>query len=117
MVKILLVTSVLCFSVVSGFGQKEVCTTLAGCLDELKINPPRSSVHYRVAEIALQRRDLVQAANEFRTALIGDLQPKWIEVWSHLELGKIFDMTGQRDRALNEYRLAQQTGDDTGGAL
>jgi len=45
------------------------------------------------------------------------LDPKWIEVWSHLELGKIFDVSGQRDRALNEYQRALQTNDNTQGAL
>jgi hypothetical protein len=29
-------------------------------------------------------------------------------VWSHVNLGKIFDVTGQRDRALNEYRMAHE---------
>jgi hypothetical protein len=32
-------------------------------------------------------------------------------------LGKIFDTTGQRERAVNEYRQAIQTGDPTQGAL
>ena len=54
---------------------------------------------------------------EFRRGLDGDLDPKWIEVWSHLQLGKIFDVTGQRDRALNEYQRALQTNDNTQGAL
>jgi hypothetical protein len=54
---------------------------------------------------------------EYRRALDGDLDPKWIEVWSHLSLGMIFDMTGQRDRALNEYQRALQTNDNTQGAL
>jgi len=36
---------------------------------------------------------------------------------SHLQLGKIFDVTGQRDRAVNEYRQALQTNDNTQGAL
>ena len=46
----------------------------------------------------------------------GDLQPKWIEVWSHIYLGKIFDISGQRDRAVNEYTQAQRTRDNTQGA-
>ena len=57
-----------------------------------------------------------QAANEFREALTGDLDPKWTEVWSHINLGKIFDITGQRERAVNEYNLAIRTKDDTQGA-
>jgi hypothetical protein len=32
-------------------------------------------------------------------------------------LGKIFDMTGQRERAVNEYRQALQTQDNTLGAM
>jgi len=32
-------------------------------------------------------------------------------------LGKIFDLTSQRDRAVNEYRLAAQTNDNSQGAV
>jgi hypothetical protein len=32
-------------------------------------------------------------------------------------LGKIYDLTGQRDRAVAEYRLAVQTNDNTQGAV
>ena len=49
-------------------------------------------------------------------ALSGDLDPKWTEVWAHIGLGKIFELTGQRDRAVNEYNLAIRTKDDTQGA-
>ena len=42
---------------------------------------------------------------------------KWTEVWSHIYLGKIFDLLGQRERAVNEYRQAAQTNDNTFGAL
>ncbi len=38
-------------------------------------------------------------------------------MWSHIALGKIFDVTGQRDRAVNEYRQAVQTNDNTQGAV
>ncbi len=31
-------------------------------------------------------------------------------------MGKIFDLTGQRDRAVNEYNQALHMKDDTGGA-
>ena len=37
-------------------------------------------------------------------------------MWAHINLGKIFDITGQRDRAVNEYNLAMRTKDDTQGA-
>jgi len=55
--------------------------------------------------------------NSYRDALRGDGEPRWTEVWSHIALGKIFDITGQRDRAVNEYRLAVQTNDNTQGAV
>ena len=35
---------------------------------------------------------------------------------SHINLGKIFDVTGQRERAVNEYNLAIRSKDDTQGA-
>ena len=42
--------------------------------------------------------------------LIPDFAP------AHINLGKIFDITGQRERAVNEYRQALQTNDNTQGA-
>jgi aminopeptidase N len=72
--------------------------------------------HYRIAEVHFLQNNYQQAANEFREALAGDLDPKWTEVWSRINLGKIFDITGQRERAVNEYNLAIRTKDDTQGA-
>ena len=62
-------------------------------------------------------RRYMDAVNEFRRSLAGDLEPKWTEVWAHINLGKIFDVTAQRERALTEYRLALRTKDNTRGAL
>ena len=56
------------------------------------------------------------AANEFREALNGNQEPEWTIVWSHINLGKIFDITGQRERAVNEYQLAIRTRDNTQNA-
>ncbi len=56
------------------------------------------------------------AANVFRDALNGDLEPKWIEVWVYINMGKIYDMRGDRPRALTEYQKAANTGDDAYGA-
>jgi hypothetical protein len=79
--------------------------------EELEANAKSSSVHFRLAECFLQRKNRVMALNEFREALRGDLQPPWTVVWSHVKMGKILDRTGQRERALNEYRLAEETKD------
>jgi len=83
----------------------------------LDLNKNSSLAHYRLGEVFFKLRNYNAAMEEFRRALDGDLDPKWIEVWTHLELGKIFDVTGQRDRALNEYQRALQTNDNTQGAL
>jgi hypothetical protein len=75
-----------------------------------------SMAHFRVAQIFFTQHNYQSAANEFRDVLQGDLQPKWIEVWTHIYLGNIFDITGQRERAVNEYTQAQRTRDNTQGA-
>ena len=75
-----------------------------------------SLAHYRIAEVFFLQNNFQSAANSFREALNGDLDPKWTEVWAHIKLGQIFDITGQRDRAVNEYNLAIRTKDNTQGA-
>jgi tetratricopeptide (TPR) repeat protein len=84
---------------------------------DVRANPRSSITHFRLAEIYFQQHNYQSSANSFRDALTGDLQPKWIEVWSHVTLGKIFDITGQRERAINEYHQAKRTKDNTRGAL
>ncbi len=82
----------------------------------LDVNRNSSLAHYRVAELFFLQRNIQAAANEFREVLNGDLEPKWTEVWSHINLGKIFDTSSQRERAVNEYNLAIRTKDNTQGA-
>jgi aminopeptidase N len=82
----------------------------------LEVNRNSSLAHYRIAEVFFLQNNYQAAANEFREALNGDLDPKWTEVWAHINLGKIFDITGQRERAVNEYTLAMRTKDNTQGA-
>jgi tetratricopeptide (TPR) repeat protein len=83
----------------------------------LDLNKNSSLAHYRIAEVFFQQRNYQASANAYRAALNGDGEPRWTEVWSHLQLGKIFDITGQRERAVNEYQKAAQTNDNTFGAL
>ncbi len=83
----------------------------------LDINRNSSLAHYRIAEVFYLQRNYQAAANSYRDSLNGDGEPRWTEVWSHIQLGKIFDITGQRERAVNEYRQALQTQDNTQGAL
>ena len=82
----------------------------------LEVNRNSSLAHYRIGELFFRQNNFQSAANEFRAAVNGDLEPKWTEVWSHVKLGEIFDVTGQRDRAVNEYKQAIRTHDNTDGA-
>jgi tetratricopeptide (TPR) repeat protein len=94
---------------------------LAGALVEfnkaLDLNKNSSLAHYRIAEVFFLQRNYQSSANAYRSAINGDGDPRWTEVWSRIQLGKIFDITGQRERAVNEYRQALQTNDNTFGAL
>ena len=82
----------------------------------LDTNRLSSLAHYRKAEVYFQQATWQSAANEFHEVLNGDLEPKWTEVWSHINLGKIYDISGQRERAVSEYNQAVRTKDDTQGA-
>jgi hypothetical protein len=94
---------------------------LLGALTEykkaLEANPQSSLASYRIGEVLFTQCNYQASVNGFRDALHGDDEPPWTEVWSHIAIGKIFDITGQRDRAVAEYRLAVQTNDNTQGAV
>ncbi len=78
---------------------------------------PRSSLaHYRLGETFFMQHSYSNAANSFRDSLNGDLQPEWVETWTHIHLGKIYDILGQRQRALAEYTKAVNSGIDYNGA-
>ncbi|MGH9707571.1 MAG: tetratricopeptide repeat protein, partial [Candidatus Acidiferrales bacterium] len=82
----------------------------------LDLQPNNSLALFRTGEAMFYEKNYQAAANSFRSALDGDLDPKWIEVWSHIYIGKIYDLLGQRERAVNEYSRAQHLNDDTAGA-
>jgi tetratricopeptide (TPR) repeat protein len=94
---------------------------LSGALIEfnkaLDLNKNSSLAHYRIAEVFFFQRNYQSSANAYRASVDGDGEPRWTEVWSHIQLGKIFDITGQRERAVGQYRQATQTNDNTFGAL
>jgi len=97
--------------------QGDLSAALAEFNKALDLNKNSSLAHYRIAEIFFLQRNYQSSANSYRSSINGNGEPRWTEVWSHIQLGKIFDTTGQRERAINEYRQAIQTNDDTFGAL
>jgi tetratricopeptide (TPR) repeat protein len=84
----------------------------------LSIQPGRPLANFRMGEAFFYQKNYQAAANSFRESLQSVPEPseKWTEVWSHIYLGEIFDILGQRERAVNEYSKAKQTNDNTGGA-
>ncbi len=99
------------FAEVSDFGE-----ALKEYQKALEVNRNSSLAHYRVGEVFFLQNNDQTAAQEFRESLNGDLDPKWTEVWAHIHLGMIYDLHGQRDRAVNEYNHAIRTKDNTQGA-
>jgi tetratricopeptide (TPR) repeat protein len=97
--------------------QGDLVSAIAEYQKALASNRGSSLANYRLAEVFMLQKNYQSAANSFRDSLRGDNDPKWTEVWSHVNLGKIFDITGQRERAVNEYRQAIQTNDNTQGAI
>ena len=84
----------------------------------LSIQPGRPLANFRMGEAFFYQKNYQAAANAFRESLQGVPEPseKWTEVWGHVYLGMIFDLLGQRERAVNEYSKAKQTNDNTGSA-
>jgi tetratricopeptide (TPR) repeat protein len=81
-----------------------------------QLNPRSSLTHFRLGEVFFEQQNLSTAANSFRDTLNGDLSPEWIETWAHIYLGKIYDILGQRQRAMAEYQKAINTRSDYNGA-
>ncbi len=83
----------------------------------LGIQPGRPLANFRMGEAFFYQKNYQAAANAFREALqtVPEPSEKWTECWSHIYLGEIFDLLGQRERGVNEYSKAKQTNDNTGG--
>jgi tetratricopeptide (TPR) repeat protein len=108
------------------FAQIEAHGSLSGCdqkkalpdyWNEIESAPHNSLANYCMAELLLQERNYQASVNAYRDALRGDGYPTWTKVWSQIQMGKIFDITRQRERALAQYQLALQSGDNTDGAM
>jgi hypothetical protein len=71
-----------------------------------------------MGEAFFYQKNYAASAQAFRNSLDGetDSTTKWVDVWAHIYLGKIYDISGDRTRAVNEYSKARQTNDDTSGA-
>jgi hypothetical protein len=84
----------------------------------LELDRTNALAEFRMGEAFFYQRNYAASAQSFRDTLDGstDSTTRWTEVWSHIYLGRIYDIQGDRTRAVNEYSKAKQTADDTGGA-
>ena len=88
-----------------------------GTANDFKSTPRSSLTKYCIAEFLLEKHAYQASVNAYRDSLAGDGNPVWTKAWSHIQIGKIFDITSQRERAVAQYQLAIQTGDNTDGAI
>ena len=88
-----------------------------GTTSDLKSTPRSSLAKYCSAEMLLEKHAYQASVKAYRDSLAGDGNPVWTKAWSYIQIGKIFDITGQRERAVAQYQLAIQTGDNTDGAI
>ena len=76
-------------------------------LDEKKEDPGRAL--FILAQVATMNRDMQGARNYFEQALGVAHEPK-VLAWSHIYLGRIFDLQEKRENALDEYHAALNAG-------
>jgi len=76
-------------------------------LDEKNEDPGRAL--FILAQVATMNRDMQGARNYFQRALEVALEPK-VVAWSHIYLGRIFDLQEDRAAALDHYRAALSAG-------
>lgn len=91
----------------------EYAEALAEYQKALDVVKNSSLAQYRIGELFFLQSNWSAAANAFHEALTGDLNPKWTEVWSHIHLGWIYDISDERAKAQNEYSQALRTKDNS----
>jgi hypothetical protein len=72
-------------------------------LDEKSEDPGRAL--FILAQVATANRQINEARDYFQKALQNSREPK-VVAWSHIYLGRIFDLQEDRDAAIGEYRAA-----------
>jgi len=80
-------------------------------------DPRNSLAYYKLALVFYEQFNYNSAQNTFRDAVNGNQQPPWVTALCYVYMGKIFDVLGQRQRALAEYNKAINTNDDSRGAV
>jgi tetratricopeptide (TPR) repeat protein len=76
-----------------------------------------SLAYFRMALVFFAQGNYNTAVDTFRDALNGSGKPEWVSALCYLNIGKCYDLLGQRERAIAEYNKAINTADDSRGAV
>ncbi len=76
-------------------------------LEEHEEDPGRA--YFILAQVASMSSDMNGARDYFQHALGASKEPK-VVAWSHIYLGRIFDLQEERDAAVEQYQAALQAG-------
>ncbi len=74
--------------------------------------PDPARALFILGQAASLNRDVDSAVNFFEQTIQASKQPR-LSAWSHIYLGRIYDMQDERDTAVQHYKAALQSGDDT----
>lgn len=77
----------------------------------------RSKALYGLGVACSLQRNPEDARSYFEQAIADKNADSATKAWSHVYLGRLFDLEGERESALREYAAAVQLGEDTRGAL
>jgi len=72
-------------------------------VDDKSGDPGRAN--FILARVAIIHRDVPTAQHDFEETIRLSRDPRTL-AWSHIYLGRIYDIEDQRDQAINEYRAA-----------
>ena len=81
-----------------------------------EFEPTHGAALYGMALIASRREDPELARDYFTRTIESDSAEGPMQVWSHIFLGRIYDLGCEREAAVAEYESAVGLGDDTRGA-
>ena len=87
--------------------------------EALKLDRSNGWVYYHLGLLHLQQRNYDLAIDNFKTITQGikkNARPPWIHVWAWIKLGNAYDAKGDRTRAIDSYKKAEELGDEYDGA-
>jgi Flp pilus assembly protein TadD len=78
--------------------------------ESLKANEDSARAYFVLAKVASFKGDMEGAQTDFQKALDSGKDPH-VVAWSHIYLGRIYDIQEERDEAVTQYKAALAVGD------